>query len=165
MVRFLFLHRTFVVRGLLQYNKYQPWRVRDCRWPPALTAFVPYLADNHAKKYRLNRDGCTFTTKELRMRTSAAQSAVESFFSTPAETESAASVSVQVAEAGLEPVASPARQLQARLESGYADGRAAETADTKGRWPLYLALPFWAGVSMLMWAGVIGLVWVVSRHL
>lgn len=99
------------------------------------------------------------------MRTSAARSTGEPSFSTSAETESAASVSVQVAEEGLEPVASPARALLARLESGYADGWAAEAADPKGRWPLYLALPFWAGVSVLMWAGIIGLVWVVSRHL
>jgi len=99
------------------------------------------------------------------MSTSAARSAVESSFSTPAETESAASVSVQVAERGLEPVASPARELQARLESGYAGGWEAQVADKQGRWPLYVALPFWAGVSMLMWGGIIGLVWVISRHL
>lgn len=99
------------------------------------------------------------------MRTSAARSAVESSFSAPPEAESAATVSVQVAEQGVEPVASPARELQARLESGYGDGWAAEAADPKARWPLYLALPFWAGVSTLMWAGIIGLVWVVSRHL
>lgn len=99
------------------------------------------------------------------MRTSAARSAAESSFSTPAETEAAASTSVQVADAGLEPVASPARELQARLESGYAGGWEAEAAGKQGRWPLYVALPFWAGVSMLMWGGIIGLVWVVSRHL
>ena len=99
------------------------------------------------------------------MRTSAARSVVGTSFTTSDEAESATAASVQVAERGLEPVASPARELQARLESGYAEGWAAEAADTKGRWPLYLALPFWAGVSTLMWAGIIGLVWVVSRHL
>jgi hypothetical protein len=97
------------------------------------------------------------------MRTSAAKSTVEPSFSPPVE--AAATVSVQVAEEGLEPVASPARQLQVRLESGYADAWPAEAARPDGRWPLYVALPFWAGVSTAMWGGIIGLVWVVSRHL
>ena len=100
------------------------------------------------------------------MRTSAARSTVEPSFSPPAEADVAAPASVQIAEPGLEPVASPARQLQVRLESGYAaDAWPAEAAKPDGRWPLYVALPFWAGVSTVMWGGIIGLVWVVSRHL
>lgn len=98
------------------------------------------------------------------MRTSAARSTVEPSLPAGAKTEPAAAT-IQVADAALEPVASPARALQARVKSGYADGWEAGAADAEGRWPLYLALPFWVGISALMWIGIIALVWTIGRHL
>ena len=101
------------------------------------------------------------------MRTSAARSVVESSSpsSAPSQVEPEAPAAVQVAEDGREPVASPARALLERLESGYAEGPEAEAFAAESRWPLYLALPFWAGLSALMWAGVIALVWMLSHRL
>ena len=69
---------------------------------------------------------------------------------------------IQIAEETSTSASSPARALQARLEHDLL-GRAAEGA-VGARWPLYIALPFWGGVSALMWAAIIGCAWLLLRH-
>jgi len=96
------------------------------------------------------------------MRKAAIQTKNEPAFEAPTPE---ATVAVQVAEAGFEPVSSPARALQARLESGYFDSLAAGVADEEARWPLYLALPFWIGLASLMWGGLIAGILAVIHHL
>jgi hypothetical protein len=76
-----------------------------------------------------------------------------------------APVAVRVAKGGSEPVASPARELQARLESDYAEGWDGEAAGAVTRWPLYLAVPFWLGLASLMWVGLITAGLTLIRHL
>jgi hypothetical protein len=68
---------------------------------------------------------------------------------------------IQVADDTDHAAPSPARALQARLEQDLR-GQASED---EGRWPLYLALPFWGAISLLMWAGIITGVWLLLRSL
>jgi hypothetical protein len=58
---------------------------------------------------------------------------------------------------------SPARVLQERLESNLcAAGDTVEFEDK--RWPLYLAVPFWLGLSGLLWAAIIASVLALVPH-
>jgi hypothetical protein len=58
---------------------------------------------------------------------------------------------------------SPARILQERLQSsGWA--AAGDVEIDEKRWPLYLALPFWIGLSGLMWAAIIVGVLALFHH-
>lgn len=77
--------------------------------------------------------------------------------------EEAARTHVHVAEDAHAAAPSPARALQARLERDLLQHTQAQTADA--RWPLYVALPFWGGVSAAMWAAIIGCAWMVLRHI
>jgi hypothetical protein len=70
---------------------------------------------------------------------------------------------IHVAEDASTAAPSPARALQARLEQDLR-GEPQEQA-AEGRWPLYIALPFWGGVSAMLWAGIIGGAWLVLRHI
>jgi len=77
--------------------------------------------------------------------------------------EEAARAQITVAEPAPGAARSPARALQARLEQ---DLQASPQGQAQaGRWPLYAALSFWAGVSSLMWAAIIGGVWLLLRHI
>jgi hypothetical protein len=64
---------------------------------------------------------------------------------------------------GMAAYPSPARILQERLQSNPWAASDAVEFDGK-RWPLYLALPFWLGLSGAMWAAIIGCVWLLLRH-
>lgn len=77
--------------------------------------------------------------------------------------EETARSQIQIAEEASQATPSPARALQARLEQDLLGQ--AEPAAVEGRWPLYLALPFWGGVSALLWAAIIGSAWLVLRHI
>ncbi len=81
----------------------------------------------------------------------------------PQPKEEPARGQIQVAEEASAAAPSPARVLQARLERDLL-GEADEIA-VEGRWPLYIALPFWGGVSALLWAAIIGGAWLVLRRL
>jgi hypothetical protein len=77
--------------------------------------------------------------------------------------EEAARPEIHVAEGASAAAPSPARALQARLEQDLRGDAQEEIVE--GRWPLYVALPFWGGVSALMWAAIIGCTWLVLRHI
>jgi hypothetical protein len=81
----------------------------------------------------------------------------------PQPREEGARSQPQVAEEASTATPSPARALQARLERDLLSQ--ADEIAVEGRWPLYLALPFWGGVSALMWAAIIGCAWLVLRHI
>ena len=73
-----------------------------------------------------------------------------------------AAVDTAVATPGGAP--SPARALQEHLETNlWASAETAEPEDK--RWPLYLAVPFWLGMSGLLWGAIIsGILAVVPHH-
>jgi hypothetical protein len=59
---------------------------------------------------------------------------------------------------------SPARVLQERLQSSQLSSPGAAAIEDK-RWPLYLALPFWLGLSGLTWAAIIaGVLALIPHH-
>ncbi len=120
---------------------------------------------NQVPKRDLNRDQANFAAKGFHMRAAAVQTKIEPSFEAGPKATPEASVAVQVADSGFEPVSSPARALQARLESGYAEDLDTRRTDQAGRWPLYLALPFWIGLSSAMWVGVVAAAWALIRHL
>ena len=74
--------------------------------------------------------------------------------------DAAARGHIQVAEEAHGATASPARALQAKLELDLQAQPAGEA-----RWPLYISLSFWGGISALMWAAIIGGVWLLVRHI
>jgi len=81
----------------------------------------------------------------------------------PQPKEEAARPQIHGAEGATTAAPSPARALQARLEMDLRGDAQAEIVE--GRWPLYVALPFWGGVSAVMWAVIIGVAWLVLRRL
>jgi hypothetical protein len=120
---------------------------------------------NQVPKRDLNRDQANFAGKGPYMRAAAVKTKIEPSFEAAPKATPEASVAVQVVEGGFEPVSSPARALQARLESGYAEERGIEGTAQDGRWPLYLALPFWVVLSSLMWTGVVTGAWALIHHI
>ena len=82
--------------------------------------------------------------------------------SAPQPMEAPVRSSIHVAEEASAAAPSPARALLARLEQDL-QGDAQEQGD-EGRWPLYIALPFWGGVSAMLWAAIIGGAWLVLKH-
>ena len=58
---------------------------------------------------------------------------------------------MQLAADGHSQIESPARALQARLEANLLEPDRAVAAP---RWPLYVGLPLWLGVSGLLWWGI-----------
>jgi hypothetical protein len=82
----------------------------------------------------------------------------------PQPKEQAARPQIHVAQGASAAAPSPARALQARLEQDLR-GDVQEAEIVEGRWPLYVALPFWGGVSAAMWAAIIGCAWLVLRHI
>ena len=81
----------------------------------------------------------------------------------PQPTEEAARPQINVAEGASAAAPSPARALQARLAQDLRGDVQVEVVE--GRWPLYVALPFWGGVSAMLWAAIIGGAWLVLRHI